>query len=62
MVHTFMEIFLFYCSLTFCSLIQNRITVKGVHEFARALQVNQSLQRLKSVQSFMSYVLRLWDM
>ena len=30
-----------------CSLIQSWITVKGVHEFARALQVNQSLRTLK---------------
>ena len=39
--------FSFFCSLTFLSLSENEITSGGVHELAGALQVNQSLQRLK---------------
>ena len=33
--------------LTFCSLSENKISVEGARELARALQVNQSLQELK---------------
>ena len=33
--------------LTFCSLSANEITADSVHELARALEVNQNLQRLK---------------
>ena len=38
---------LFCCFLTFCSLSYNQISDEGACEFARALQVNQSLQELK---------------
>ena len=37
----------FYCGLTFCSLSNNEIENEGVCELARALQVNQSLQKLE---------------
>ena len=53
----------FFCSLTFCSLSENEITSDGVHELAGALQVNQSLQRLKWVKPFKFLSLRglHWD-
>ena len=50
----------FFCSLTFCSLSGNEITSDGVHELAEALQVNQSLQRLKWVKPF-KLLLSYWD-
>ena len=46
---TFFTLFLFCCSLTFCSLSENKITDKGICELARALQVNQSLHGVKWV-------------
>ena len=36
------------CFLTFCSLRSNQISDKGARTVAAALQVNQSLQKLKS--------------
>ena len=44
-----------FCSLTFCSLSNNKISSVGAHELAGALQVNQSLQKLKWVQAFVFY-------
>ena len=48
---TFMKVFFsyfpFFVTLTFCSFIQNQITFESARELARALRVNQSLQRLK---------------
>ena len=41
-----------FCSLTFCSLSGNNITSDDVRELAEALQVNQSLQKLKWVKPF----------
>ena len=38
---------IFCCSLTFCSLSENKITVEGSCELAGALEVNRSLQDLK---------------
>ena len=46
-------------SLTFCSLSRNQISNIGACELAGALQVNQSLQKLKWVQSFISCFYRL---
>ena len=40
---------IFCCSLTFCSLSENKITVEGSCELAGALEVNRSLQDLKWV-------------
>ena len=43
----FLQLPSFFVTLTFCSLIQNQITVESARELAGALRVNQSLQRLK---------------
>ena len=50
MVDKFMEIYkppFFSVVLTFCSLSKNEIKADGVRELARALQVNQTLWKLK---------------
>ena len=43
------------CSLTFCSLSGNKISDEGARVLGEALRVNQSLQKLKWVQSILSY-------
>ena len=45
----------FFCCLSFCSLSDKGITDQGACALSAALQVNQSLQELKWVQSFMFY-------
>ena len=52
-----------FCSLTFCSLSENKITSDGVHELAKAMQVNQSLQKLKWAKPLKFFFLRgvHWD-
>ena len=47
----------FFCCLSFCSLSNKKIKDKGACALSAALQVNQSLQELKWVQPFMSYIL-----
>ena len=54
----FVEPSLTYCFLTFCSLSRNQISAEGTHALAKALHVNRSLQELKWVQPFMSYLLK----
>ena len=46
--------------LTFCSLSDNQISAEGACTLAEALQVNQTLQRLKWVQPFTSFLLH-WN-
>jgi len=46
-----------FISLALCSLSWNNISDSGAHALSEALKVNQSLQKLEWVQSFMLYFL-----
>ena len=50
-----------FCSLTFCSISENRISDEGTCALSGALQVNQSLQELKWVQPFILHMYMVYS-